>query len=340
MLTFVVRRLLLGVLSLLGVLVIMYMLMHVAPVDPARQFAGAHATPEKLAEVRAQLGLDRPVPVQILTYMKNFFTGNWGESLSTKRPVLEDIRRTLPYTLELIILGLLITLLVGIPLGVISAQQKDLPLDHFSRVFAVGLISIPTFWLALALQYILSGQLGFLPLSGPGSQEVMYVHPIVNVTGFPLMDALVTGNFVAFWDHATHLVMPTLAIAAMSLGAIQRITRSSMVDALSDDYITAKRSYGLAEYTILFRHGLKNASGPVTIIAAIYFASMLVNTFLVEAIFSWPGIGSYIASGVANLDYPVIMGVTLVSAVTFLITNFVADVLLGVDPRVRISEKP
>jgi peptide/nickel transport system permease protein len=334
---FLVRRFGLSVLVLFGVLVIMFVVMHLAPVDPVRQYTGIRATAEQQEQARVTLGLDKPLPVQILVYIKNFFAGDWGSSLMTKRPVLNDIGVTLPYTLELIFFSVLLTLLIGIPLGVISANRKDRLPDHASRILAVGLISIPTFWLALALQYIFSGSLGILPLSGAFSTKVALLHPITKVTGFPVIDSLVTGNFTAFTDHLNHLVLPVLAMTGISLGGTQRITRAAMVETLTEEYVVAKRSYGLPERSVLYRHALKNSIGPVITSTAVYIAAMIVSTFLIEAIFSWPGMGSYVATGVAQLDYPVIMGVTLVSAVSFLILNTLADIMLAVDPRVRLG---
>jgi peptide/nickel transport system permease protein len=332
---FLIRRVALMVVALMGVLVVMFLLMHLAPVDPARQYAGNGASKQTLERVRVQLGLNKSLPEQVVVYIKNFFEGKWGDSLQTKQPVIGDIRTTLPYTLELVIVAMGLTVLIGVPLGVVSAGQKDRWPDHASRILAVGLISIPTFWLALALQYILSGKLGILPLSGPQGQMIAILHPIRTVTGFPLIDSLITGNFTAFQDHLVHMVLPVIALTGMSLGGLQRITRAAMVETLSDDYIVAKRSYGLPERAILFRHGLRNSSGPIVTYTATTFAWLLVNTFLVEAIFSWPGMGAYLAQGVQGLDYPVVMAVTLVSAVAFLVLNFLADVLIALDPRVR-----
>ena len=323
------------ILALFGVLVIMFLIMHVAPVDPARQYAGAQASQARVERVREQLGLNRSLPVQLEVYIKNFFSGQWGNSLSTKRPVLADWSGTLPDTLELVALAMFFTLIIGIPLGVVSAQKKDRWPDHVSRIFAVGLISIPTFWLAMALQFSLSGKLGLLPLSGSGNYITLLTNPIHTVTGFPLIDSLVTGNWAAFQDHAMHLALPVIALTCMALGGLQRITRASMVETLSDDFIVAKRSYGLPERFVLYRHGLRNATGPIATYTAFMFAWLIVNTFLVEAIFNWPGMGAYLAAGVTALDYPVVMAVTLVSAVAFLLLNFVADVIVGLDPRVR-----
>lgn len=335
---FIIRRLILSVIVLLGVLVVMFVVMHAAPVDPVTQYVGVRASEEQRAAVREQLGLDKPLIVQIGIYMKNFFSGDWGISLQSKSPVIRDIGNTLPYTLEIVILATILTLLIGVPLGVISAAKKDRVPDHISRIVAVGLISIPGFWLALALQYIFSGKLNALPLSGAFSTEVMVTSPVTKITGFPLLDALMTGNFTGFFDHCAHLVLPVLSLTAIGLAGAQRITRSTMVETLTEEYIVAKRSYGLSERRVLYLHGLKNSIGPVITSTAVFAAQMIVTTFLIESIFSWPGMGSYMATGVAGLDYPVVMGVTLVSAVAFLVMNTVADLLLAVfDPRVRLS---
>jgi peptide/nickel transport system permease protein len=334
---FIVRRLALSIIALLGVLVVTYLLMHLAPVDPAIQYAGIHATPEQLAAANQLLGLNRSIPVQILVYIKNFFTGNWGVSLVSKRPVIEDIGQVLPFTVELVALAEVLLLLIGVPLGILSAHKKDRWPDQASRVFSVGVISIPTFWLALALQYIVAGKLHLLPLSGADALNVLYAHPIKTVTGFPLIDTLVTGNFAAFWDHVAHLVLPVVALTATALGLIQRLTRAGMVEVLGEEYILASRSYGMPERIVLWHHGLKNALAPVATCAASLFAFNLVNTFLVETIFSYPGVGAYIARSVVALDYPVIMAVTLISAVAFLTMNMLADILIATDPRVRLT---
>ena len=334
---YILRRLGLGMVALLGVLVVSYLLIHLAPIDPAHQYAGMHASREQLAAAEKLLGLDQPVYVQIVTYAKNFLTGNWGVSLQTKRSVAMDIRTTLPYTVELVVLSMLLSCSIGIPLGVLSATRKGRLADHFSRLLAVSLIAIPTFWLALGLQYVFSGQLDLLPLSGAFSYDVMYDEPIRSVTGIPLIDALLTGNLTAFWDHAAHLVLPVIALTGMSLGIIQRLTRASMLEVLDEDYILAARSYGLPERAVL-RHGLKNSVGPLATIVALTIAWLLVNTFLVESIFAWPGMGNYIVTAISTIDYPVIMAVTLVSAISYLVFNLLADVVIALDPRVRLRE--
>jgi len=336
MAVFILRRVALGFVALLGVLVVTYVLVHLAPINPARQYAGAHATAEQLAAARETLGLNKSVPVQIADYAKNFVSGNWGVSLQTKRSVLTDVRTTLPYTIELVVLSMSVSFVIGIPLGVLSAKRKGHTADHISRVVSVALIAIPTFWLALGLQYVFSGTLHLLPLSGAYSYEVVLDNPIIPITGFPLVDALLAGNFTAFWNHVVHLVLPVLALTGLSLGSIQRLTRASMLEVLDEDYILASRSYGLPERTVLWGHGLKNALGPLATVSALTIAWLLVNTFLVESIFAWPGMGNYMVSAINTLDYPVILAVTLVSAISYLMLNLLADVIIALDPRVRL----
>jgi peptide/nickel transport system permease protein len=332
---FILRRLLSSLLALGGVILVTFALQHVAPVDPARQYAGPQASAAIVQSVRVQMGLNRPLPSQLVTYVKDFFTGNWGVSLQTKRPVFADFKKAVPYTLEIVVLAMIVTVLVAVPLGVISANKQDRWQDHATRVFAVGLVSVPTFWLALSLQYVVAGKLHLLPLAGTADFTLLITNPLKNVTGFPLVDELVTGNYTLLWNHALHLIMPVVALSGMALGGIQRLTRSSMVDVLHDDYMVAIRSYGLPDRRVLWRYGLKNVTGPVATAVAIYAGYLLVNTFLIETIFNVPGIGAMVATAVSALDYPVIMAMTLFTAVIYIVLNTVADMMLFVDPRVR-----
>lgn len=337
MATFVLRRIFTSFIALIGVLVVVYVLVSLAPVDPVKQYAGVNASPERKEQVKHELGLDRSIPVQMFTYGKNFLTGRWGVSLLSKRSVREDVANTLPYTLELVGFALILTVVLGILLGVTSAHKKDRLPDHASRVLAVGLISIPTFWLALGLQYIFAGKLHVLPLSGANDYATMVAYPIQSITRLPLLDALLTGNWVAFWDHFEHLILPVIALTGMALGGLQRLTRASMIEVLNEDYVVAVRSYGVPERNVLWRHGLKNSTPVLATMIALCAAWLLVNTFLVEAIFAWPGMGSYIVNAVTGLDYPALLAVTLLSAVSYLVVNTVADLVVAIDPRVRIN---
>lgn len=337
MLAFITRRLILGLVALLGVLIVTFTVIKLAPIDPARMYAGPRAGEAQLAEATRLLGLDKPGAVQLVSYIKNFFIGEWGRSLVSRGSVAREIGKTVPYTLELVFVTMVVQNIIGISLGVLSAHRKDEWPDHMGRVLSVGLVAIPTFWLALGLQYILTGKLGMLPLSGAFDYDLLMKHPLKSVTGVPLIDALVTWNLPIFWDHLIHMVMPVFALACMGMGTMQRLTRSTLIEVLSEDYIVAVRSYGAPERNVLWRHGMKNATGALATFMALSFAWVLVNTFIIESIFAWPGIGSYIVKAVAALDYPAVIAVTALSAVSYLVLNTLADMALAIDPRVRLG---
>ena len=333
---FLLRRIALSFLVVFGVLIVTFVVTRVAPSDPARMYAGPRATTAQIEAAAKKLGADQPVYVQLERYITAFWRGDWGQSLATKRSVAEEIAACAPYTIELAVLAQGLALLVGIPLGLSSANNKDRWQDHTSRVIAVGAVSIPTFWLALALQYVFFGKLHVLPMGGAQSYAVALMDPITKITGFPLIDAVLTRNWAAFWDHIVHLVLPVLALTACLIGSVQRLTRAAMVEILNEDYIVAARSYGLPERLVLWSYTLKNALGPVVTIAALCIAYSLVNTFLVEAIFSWPGVGNYVARAALNLDYPAITAVSVLSAISYVVLNTMADIIIALDPRVRI----
>jgi peptide/nickel transport system permease protein len=337
MLSFMTRRLILGLVALLGVLIVTFTVIKIAPIDPARMYAGPRASDAQLAAATQELGLDKPMGIQLVSYIRNFFTGQWGKSLVSRGSVAREVGQTLPYTLELVFITMVVQNIIGISLGVLSAHRKDEWPDHMGRVLAVGLVAIPTFWLALGLQYILTGKLGWLPLSGAFDYDLLMKHPLRSITGVPLIDALVTWNLPIFWDHIVHMVMPVFALACMGMGTMQRLTRSTLIEVMSEDYIVAVRSYGAPESDVLWRHGMKNAVGPLATFIALSFAWVLVNTFIIESIFAWPGVGSYIVNAVAALDYPAVIAVVALSAVSYLVLNTLADMALAIDPRVRLG---
>lgn len=334
--TFLARRLLLGFLVLFGVVLITFVLTRVVPSDPASQWVGARATAEQKAAAVKELGLDRPVPVQFVIYLGNLARGNLGYSLDTHQSVSSELAARVPATIELVLISFLAAVLIGLPLGVISAKRKDKWQDHASRVFSVGFVSMPTFWVALFLQLVFYSWLGWLPAGGELSTntQVFYVTPAV--THFLLIDSLLAGQTYVFWDAMTHIILPAIALAAYPIGLVARMTRSAMLEILNEDYITAARSYGLPERTVLWQYGLKNSLGPTVTVVTLSIGYTLVNTFLVEAIFSWPGIGNYIATAVTTLNYPAILGVTIFSAVSYIVLNMIADVIIAMDPRVRV----
>ena len=332
---FILRRLLLGIFVLLGVTLITFFLTRVVPSDPAAKWVGPRATPEQIAQATIELGLDQPLYIQFQNYLGDLLQGDLGYSLRTRRPIMQDLKENLPATIELVFISTIAAVFIGIPLGVISAKRKNQMVDHISRLFSVGVVSLPTFWVGLILQLVFFRILGIFPLGGQLSTQIKISMDIPNITGFLMFDSLITGNFKIFFDALWHIVLPGITIGLFPVGLVARMTRSALLEILSEDYITAARSYGLNERVVLWSYALKNSIGSTSTVVALSIGYTLVNTFLTEAIFSWPGIGSYIATAVIGLDYPAIMGVTIFSAFSYVLLNLVADIIIAMDPRVR-----
>jgi len=336
MLSFLARRLLLGILTLFGVILITFILVRIVPSDPAAQWVGGRATPKQVEAAREELGLDKPIYVQLGRYIRDLLKGNLGYSLMTHQPVIKELKNRFPATLELVLISCIIALLIGLPLGVISAKAKNSWVDHFSRFFSIGAISIPTFWLALVLQLIFFMLLEVLPSGGQLSMKIKLFQDIPHVTGFMFLDSLITGNFAIFKDFLKHLVLPAICVGAYTIGLVARMTRSALLEILSEDYIKAARSYGLSERLVLYSYALKNSLGPTVTVVTLSMGYAFMNTFLVESIFSWPGIGKYVADAVVCLDYPAIMGVTILAACAYVLLNLIADIIISFDPRVKL----
>ncbi len=332
---FIIKRLLLGLMVLLGVIFITFVIIRVIPADPAAQWVGPRATQEQLEAARVELGLNDPFFVQFGNFVVSLAQGNLGKSLRSHQPVFSELKTLLPATLELVLLSTIIGVAIGLYLGVLSANKKDRWVDHICRFFSVGTVSIPAFWIGLLLQYVFYGSLDWLPLGERLSMKVKMFQEIPNITGMLLFDSLVTGNFVVFWDALKHIILPGFVMALFPIGLVARMTRSALLEILSEDYIKAARSYGLSERIIMWSYALKNSLGPTATVVTLAIGWTLVNTFLVESIFSWPGIGNYIAVAVVTLDYPAIMGVTIFSACSYVVLNLVADLVIALDPRVR-----
>ena len=255
---YVVRRSLIALVVLLGVTLITFMLSHIIPSNPASLWVGPHATVEQIEAARVQLGLNKPLPVQYVDYLWGILHGDLGVSIRTHNPVLSDIVRFLPASLEIIFVGMFIAVVVGIPLGVYSAANRNSVIDHLARLFSVSGVSMPTFWLAMILQLVFYQYLGLLPLGGRLSTRVALLNPVNRLTGFYLFDSLVQGNFVAFKDALSHIILPALAMAAYPLGLVTRMVRSSTIDVLGEDFISTERAFGFKERTILFVYALRN----------------------------------------------------------------------------------
>jgi peptide/nickel transport system permease protein len=334
---YLVRRLALAVLVLIGVATITFLIVRIVPSDPAAVYVGAQARPEQIAEARQILGLDRPLYVQYAYYMRDLVSGDWGESLRTKRPVLGDLLHFLPASLELILAALVLATIAGIVLGVTTAHLKGGWIDNVMRLFSVGGVSVPAFWLALMLQILFFRVLHLLPVAGQSDIAVAQTYPIASVTGMAVVDSFLSGNWPAFTDSVRHLILPMLALAAYPTGVIMRMTRSSMIEAMGFDYIRMARAMGVPPRRLLYKAALKNALGPVLTVIGLTFAYSLTGTFFIELIFAWPGLGQYATTSILSLDYPAIMGVTVMVAAVYVIVNLIVDVAQAfVDPRIAL----
>jgi peptide/nickel transport system permease protein len=338
MLRYIIRRMIWLMLVLLGLCAITFILSRVVPGDPAAAYLGPRAKAEQIERVRIQLGLDKPLYTQFFYYLRDLSRGNLGESLRTHRPVMVGIIDHLPASLELMFSAISVALLVGIPLGVISAKKENTLVDHLIRLFSVADVSLPSFWLAMIFQIVFFRWLGLFPIGGRIDTVVGLINPIERITGFYVFDALITGNWPAFKSALSHLVLPAITLACFSMGLIARMTRSTMLEVLREDYITTARAVGVSEKEILFVQALKNAMGPTITTAGLSFAFMLTATLYIELIFFWPGIGSYITKAIFLNDYPVIMGVTMLMALFYVVVNLIVDLLIAVfDPRIRLG---
>ncbi|HHY99598.1 MAG TPA: ABC transporter permease [Sedimentibacter sp.] len=332
---YIFKRILLGLLVLAGVVTITFFLTRVLPSNPAAQWVGPRATPEQIAAAIKTLGLDKPLIVQYKTYVLNLLKGDLGVSLRSKQPVLTELKTYVPPTLELVLISTVFAVIIGIPLGLYSAKKKDKLLDHFCRFFSVGAVSLPTFWVALFLQLIFYRWLQLLPLGGQLDAKLKLMYEVPKITGMLTFDTLITGNMTLFVDALKHIILPGITISLYPIGLVARMTRSALLEILGEDYIKAAKSYGLKDNLILWKYALKNSLGTTATVLALSVGYTLVDTFLVEAIFNWPGVGNYISTAVMSMDYPAIIGVTLLSASSYVILNLIADIIIAVDPRVR-----
>ncbi|MDP3209559.1 MAG: ABC transporter permease, partial [Rhodoglobus sp.] len=338
MIRFLLKRVGTSAIVLFSLSVVVFLLTRLVPSNPAAIYAGPKARPEELERVTIALGLDQPLYIQFFRYLTGLVTGDWGNSLATKRPVLDELAIRLPSTLELLGFAMLVALVVGVTLGVVAARKPGRILDNVIRFLAIGGVSMPAFWLGLLLQVFFVGALGLFPATGQFSTEIKYLSPITSVTGFPLFDSLITGNWVAYSDGLAHLVLPALTLAAYPLGLIARMTRASMLDVADQDFIFTARAYGLREGLIRWKLALKNALPPTMTIFGLAAAYALTGTFFVEIVFNWPGIGQFAASSMLAVDYPAIVAIALLSAAGYLITNLVVDIVQArLDPRARLS---
>jgi peptide/nickel transport system permease protein len=330
---YVARRLLLMVPVLLGVSLLVFFLTNLLPGDPARAAAGRLATPEQLTAVRERLGLDRSLPVQYGLYMGRLVQGDLGTSLTSKQEVATELRLFFPATVELLLATMVIVVAVGIPLGVRTATARGGWFDRAFLGFSYMGVGLPVFFLALLLQLIFAGWLRVLPIAGRLGLETV---PPPMLTGMYTVDALFAGQWATLLDAARHLVLPAVTLAAAGVAEVGRITRSSMLTALEQDYVRTARAKGLAERTVWLRHALPNAMLPTTTVVGLEVAFLLGGTVLIENLFSWGGLGTYAWTGIFRLDIPVIMGITLISTIAYLLVNLGVDLIYArLDPRIE-----
>lgn len=337
-LSFLLRRLGFSLFVIVGVFVLTFFVSRVIPSNPAALYAGARPRPEQVAEIKVKLGLDKAIHQQFLVYAAELLQGNLGDSYHSRRSINTDLSIYLPATLELVIAAVFIALLLGIPVGVIAGAYPQSRFDYATRVIAIAGVSAPSFWLALIAQSVFFSSLGWLPLGGRISRDATLFYPVAAQTGFYLIDAAISGNWEAWFDALHHLILPAMVLSAYPLGVTIRMVQASMLEALSEDYILAARSAGLSKRVILFKLALKNAIMPAVTVVGLSFAYSITGAFLVETIFSWPGVGKYVTEAVLNVDFPVVIGVTLVVTVVYIFVNLVVDVIQALlDPRVRLA---
>lgn len=320
--------------TLLGLLAVTFFIGRVVPIDPVLAVVGDRAPPQVYARVRQELGLDLPLIQQFWIYCRKAITGDFGTSVLTTNPVLSDIARVFPATLELATLGTLIGTLAGVPLGIVAAVRRGTLLDQVVRFMGLIGYSVPIFWLGLMGLLLFYAKLGWV--EGPGRIDVAYAYNFTDVTGSVLLDTLMQGQLDAFWNAVSHIILPASLLGYFSLAYISRMTRSFMLNELAQEYVTAARVKGLSEVRIIWGHALRNAAVPLLTVIVLSYVNLLEGSVLTETVFAWPGLGQYITNSLQNADMNAVLGGTLVIGVAFVILNVVSDLLYRLlDPRTR-----
>jgi peptide/nickel transport system permease protein len=333
MLWFTVKRLLWMAVMLVGLLVITFVISHIAPGDPAALAAGPDATLEMIELFRRQHGLDQPLPIQFAVYLGNILTGDWGTSIHSTHPVWDDLVLFFPATFELVVFSILFAVVLGVPLGVVAAVNQNNMIDHAIRTVTVGGVALPMFWLGLMAQLILALQMDWFPLGG---RLHMMTDPVEPITHLLLVDSLLRGEFGTFAEAMHYIILPAAALSVPALASIIRVNRAEMLETLKQDYVVNARAQGLSQFRVVAIYALRNAMLPTMAMVGLRFGWMLGGTVLVETVFDWPGIGLYAVESAINSDFEPIMGATIVLGFFFMMTNLVIDLIYGaLDPRVR-----
>lgn len=334
MLKYIIKRLLLLIPVVIGVSIMAFIVMHVFTVDPASLILGQHATTDQIEKLRQELGLNKPLYAQYWDFFKSVIQGDLGNSLITRSSVTKEILTRFPATIELAVAAIIIASVFGIVIGVVSAVKQNSIIDYISMVIALVGVSMPIFWLGLVLIVVFAVQLHLLPVAGRIQIGLEPAH----VTGFYLVDSLLTGNMEAFKSSIQHLILPAIALGSYSTAIIARMTRSTMLEIIKQDYIRTARAKGLFERVIVLGHTLRNALIPIITVIGLQLGSLLGGAVLTETVFSWPGVGSYIVDSIMKSDYPVVQGGVMMLAIIFVLVNLIVDLLYAyLDPRIKYS---
>ena len=336
MVTLIIKRVAMAVPSLIGVVIVTFLLTRMLPGDPAAYFAGPAATPQAIQEVRVKLGLDKPMIQQFGRYVADLAHGNLGSSLTTGQPVVAELRTRLPASAELTLFGLLLSVAIAVPLGILAATRPNSLLDHACRIISTAGVSLPVFFTGLILIYVLYYLLGWAP-APLGRLDVFYTAP-PQVTGFYLIDSSIAGDPETFTAALKQLILPALTLGVFSLAPIARMTRASMLAVLSSDFVRTARANGLSSWTVIITYAFRNAMLPVITTLGMVFSFLLGANVLVEKVFAWPGIGSYAVEALLASDFAPVQGFVLTMAVMYVALNLMIDIVYGlIDPRVRVE---
>jgi len=321
-------------LTFLGLLAITFFIGRVVPIDPVLAVVGDRAPQEVYLRVRSEMGLDQPLIVQFVSYVGDVLTGNFGMSVSTQRPVAEDLARVFPATLEMATLGIIIGVVLGVPMGVLAASRQGSWTDQIIRVVGLLGYSVPAFWLGLLGLLVFYAKLQWV--GGPGRIDIFYEGLVPSVTGLILVDSLLAGEIDVFWNAFGHIVLPASILGFFSLAYIARMTRSFMLDQLGQEYVTTARVKGVPERAVIWRHAFRPIRVPLVTVIGLSYTGLLEGSVMIETVFSWPGIGNYLTSALLNADMNAVLGSTLVIGAVFIAINKLSDVLYRVlDPRAR-----
>lgn len=318
---------------LLGVTLVTFLVSHVVPGDPARMLIGQRADAQTLENMRHAMGLDKPVWLQYLNYLWGLVHGDMGISIRTQRPVLSELLTYFPATIELTLFAMGFAVSVGVVLGLYSAAYRDTPVDHGIRIFAILGVSTPLFWLGLMVLLLFYKDLGWLPGSG---RLDSFINPPTHITGLYVLDSILSGDWVALKNSVLHLILPAICLGYIQLATIARLVRASMLEVLEQDYIKTALSNGIPRSRVIYRHALRNALIPTVTVIGLTFGELLGGAILTETIFAWPGMGKYVVDSISFLDFPAIMGFTILVAIIYVLINMVVDLLYPLlDPQIK-----